>query len=69
MLPEIIGKEIFDLWQEYEKGESYEARFVKAIDKIEAQVQHNEMNYSYWNDFDKKFACSRLDKYCNFSHF
>ena len=43
-LPEEVGKELFDLWQEYEMGQTYEAKFVQALDKMEAQIQHNEMN-------------------------
>ncbi len=69
LLPETIGQELMDLWEEYEKGETYEARFVKAIDKIEAQIQHNEMNYQYWNDHDRRYASNRLDKYCEFDSF
>ena len=34
-LPPKSGREVFDLWQEYEKAETKEARFIKAIDKIE----------------------------------
>ena len=69
LLPETVGEDLIALWKEYEDGESYEAKFVKAIDKIEAQVQHNEMSYLYWNDYDRKYASNRLDKYCNFDSF
>jgi putative hydrolase of HD superfamily len=69
LLPESIGTEFLELWKEYEQGETYEAKFVKAIDKIEAQIQHNEMSYTYWNDYDRKYASTRLDKYCNFDSF
>jgi len=34
-LPPKIGKEIYRLWQDYEKGGSKEAKFIKALDKIE----------------------------------
>lgn len=69
LLPGESGRELIELWEEYENGESYEAKVVKAIDKIEAQVQHNEMSYSHWNDYDRKFAPNRLDRYCNFDSF
>lgn len=69
MLPKVIGDELLDLWKEYEIGQTYEAKFVKAIDKVEAQIQHNEMNYVHWNDFDRKYASTRLDEYCNFDTF
>lgn len=34
-LPAKTGKEIYGLWQDYEKGGSKEAKFIKALDKIE----------------------------------
>jgi len=69
ILPEAIGKELLDLWQEYEEGQTYEAKFVKALDKMEAQIQHNEMSFTHWNDYDKKYALTRLNDYCSFDSF
>lgn len=69
LLPEEVGAELFELWAEYEAAETYEAKFVKAVDKIEAQMQHNEMDYAHWNDFDRKYAPTRLDNYCKFDSF
>ena len=34
-LPIKAGKKIYELWQDYEKGGSKEAKFIKALDKIE----------------------------------
>ena len=58
-----------ELWKDFEAGESYEAKFVKAIDKMEAQIQHNEMSFLYWNDHDKKHALSYLNESCAFDSF
>ena len=69
LLPQMVGEDLLQLWKEYEEGVSYEARVVKAIDKIEAQVQHNEMSYLHWNDYDRKYAPNRLDVYCSFDSF
>lgn len=69
LLPDAVGQELFDLWHEYEMSESYEAKLVKATDKIEAQIQHNEMPYKYWNDYDRKHASNRLNDYCSFDSF
>lgn len=69
ILPEAVGKELLDLWQEYEEGQTYEAKFVKALDKMEAQIQHNEMSFNHWNDYDKKYALTRLNDYCSFDSF
>lgn len=68
-LPGEIGDELLELWKEYEEGKTYEAKFVKALDKMEAQIQHNEMSFSHWNDSDKKYALTRLDDYCSFDSF
>jgi putative hydrolase of HD superfamily len=38
-LSEEKNKELMDLWLEYEKQESFEARVVKALDRIEATLQ------------------------------
>lgn len=40
-----IGKEIFELWKEYEISKTREARFVKALDKIETTVHLLESGY------------------------
>jgi putative hydrolases of HD superfamily len=37
-LPDDLGQEIFDLWEEYEETKTKEAAFVKALDKMEAQT-------------------------------
>ena len=46
LLPKKIGAEIFALWKEYQTGETKEARFVKAIDKIEGVMTHIELSKS-----------------------
>jgi len=38
-LPEKKAKEFYDLWFEFEKQECYEAKIVKAIDKLEGKLQ------------------------------
>lgn len=37
-----FGQEIYDLWDEFEKQETLEAKFVKALDKIEAFLHLDE---------------------------
>lgn len=41
-LPEHIGHEITALWEEYDSGATEEARLVKALDKLETLIQHNQ---------------------------
>lgn len=50
-LPEKIGKEIFELWQEYEDAKTKEALFVKALDKIETITYIVEKSRTY-SDID-----------------
>lgn len=41
-LPPNAGESILALWEEYEAASSEEARYVKALDKIETLMQHNQ---------------------------
>lgn len=66
MLPENLGDEISDLWNEFENSQSLEAKFVQAIDKIEAQIQDNEMDLKYWTEYEILSSAKRLCKYCNY---
>ena len=64
-----IGDEIFNLWDEYQQNKTYESKFVRALDKMEAQIQRNEAPLSTWIDREKSDSLTRLDKYCNFDSF
>ena len=41
-LPDEVKSEFVSLWDEYEDGESPEARVAKALDKVETILQHNQ---------------------------
>lgn len=58
-----------DLWNEFENFTSNEAKFVLALDKMEAQIQHNETDLLNWNEYDVKYAPTLLDPYCCFDSF
>lgn len=55
------GREIIRLWEEYSAGSTAESRFVKALDKAETIIQHNqgvnpkgfdyEFNMQYGKDY------------------
>ena len=51
-LPETIGVEIMDLWKEYEECKTEEAKFIKALDKLETTTQQIEMNFNQDVDAD-----------------
>ena len=42
LLPSVIGKHLIAVWREYEEGITKEAVFVKALDKAETIIQHNQ---------------------------
>ena len=52
LLPEDLGKEIYDLWHEYDNSTSKEAKFIKALDKIETVTQLVEAGYKTYDDAD-----------------
>lgn len=47
-LPEPFSKEMSELYQEMEEQQTLEARIYKALDKLEALIQHNESDISTW---------------------
>jgi putative hydrolase of HD superfamily len=61
MLPESSRDKIFKLWQEYEKGITAEAKFVKALDKLETITQLIEMGHRVYDAPD--FIATYADKY------
>lgn len=48
LLPEPRKGELKDLFRELEENRTTEARLVKAMDKLEALIQHNEADLSTW---------------------
>ncbi len=46
------GPQFMALWEEYEGCETYEAKFVKALDKLEVHLQHVEAPISTWSDIE-----------------
>lgn len=50
-LPSPLDKKVYSLYQEYEKKESFEAKIVSALDKLEANLQANQYkngDIRYW---------------------
>ena len=47
-LPEPYAREMQELYQEMEDLETMEAKVYKAIDGLEAVIQHNESDISTW---------------------
>ncbi len=53
--PPKLGKEIFELWEDYENSRSREAKFVKALDKIETTLHLLESGHKTY-DFPELIA-------------
>jgi putative hydrolase of HD superfamily len=68
MLNDEVGQQIYELWEEYERQECYEAKFVRALDKLEAQLQHNEADLSTWLHREKimVFQPKWMQRFCEF---
>lgn len=49
MLPDEIGTEVVALWEEYEKSETQEAKYLKALDKLETLTQLIEAGYAFYD--------------------
>ena len=58
ILPESIGKEVADLQNEYNENKTREAKFVKALDKIETLTQLAESGYKIYDkpEFSANYA-------------
>ncbi|WJH34824.1 HD domain-containing protein [Paenibacillus sp. CC-CFT747] len=52
-LPDGVRRELYSLWREYNEGVTAEARWVKALDKMETIVTHNQGRNP--RDFDYRF--------------
>lgn len=66
-----LGEEFNTLWKEFEEKESYESKFVNALDKLEVFLQHNEAPFSTWLDLEKDmiFQEKWLRPHCRFDPF
>ncbi len=71
LLADAQGDELFRLWEEYEDQISHESKFIKALDKLEAFIQHNESDLRTWEDREKRmlFQDKWLKQYCQFDPF
>lgn len=52
MLPEPTGQSVYDLWHEFEADTTGEAKFARALDFLEVQVQHNLAALGTWEEVE-----------------
>lgn len=63
-LPEELAQEISELWREFEDNKTLEARCAKALDNLEAQLQHNIAPLSTWEEREFSMVFTKIDKWC-----
>ena len=68
-LPNKIGQEIFDLWHEFEDRTSSEAKFAKALDNLEVQIQHNLASFDTWLPVEYELVYTKMDESCSHDEF
>jgi putative hydrolases of HD superfamily len=64
MLPAPEGEMVKQLWLEFEDGKTPEARFVRALDHLEVQVQHNLADLSTWEPVEHGLVYTKMDERC-----
>lgn len=52
LLPEAQGKELIEIWEEFEAGETDEAKFAKAMDRLEPVLQNASNNGGTWAEYN-----------------
>jgi putative hydrolase of HD superfamily len=50
ILPGIQARELVEIWEEFEAGASSEAKFAKAMDRLEPLLQNTSNNGGTWNE-------------------
>ncbi len=68
-LPHQLAEEICALWQEFEAKETNEALLAQAIDKMEANIQHNLADLDTWDEGDYRVQVGYKDPYFQFDRF
>lgn len=66
---EPLGGKLAALFREMEELQTVESRIVKALDKLEVLIQHNEAEISTWIDVEYERNLVHADKYVEFSDF
>ncbi len=68
-LPEPYRQEVGRLFEEMEKQETAEAKLYKALDKLEALIQHNEAALSTWLALEHSLQLTYGNEECDFSDY
>jgi len=56
MLPKQQAEALIDLWEEFEAGETDDAKFARAMDRLEPLLQNTSNNGGTWNEYGVDYA-------------
>lgn len=56
MLPKDQAKELIDIWEEFEAGNTAEAKFARAMDRLEPLLQNSSNQGGTWQEFDVPYS-------------
>ncbi len=68
-LPVDAGDLVFHRWNEFEEGLTAEARFARALDNLEVQIQHNLASLDTWLPIEYELVHSKMDPHCDYDPF
>jgi putative hydrolase of HD superfamily len=51
LLPKAQAEELIEIWEEFEAGETKEAKFAKSMDRLEPLLQNTSNNGGTWAEF------------------
>lgn len=51
LLPDDQASELIEIWEEFEEGKTNEAKFARAMDRLEPLLQNTSNNGGTWNEF------------------
>ncbi|MCF0109903.1 MAG: HD domain-containing protein [Erysipelotrichaceae bacterium] len=68
-LPDHTARDMRDLYREMEERTTIEARLYKAIDSLEALIQHNYSDLSTWTEYEKTLNMTYADDKVQFSEY
>ena len=64
-----LGPEFHDLWLEFERKGSAEARLASALDNLEVQIQHNLAPLETWTPIEHDLVYTKMDAPCAYDPF
>lgn len=56
MLPEAQAEELTNIWEEFEAGNTAEAKFARAMDRLEPLLQNSSNQGGTWKEFDVPYS-------------